>query len=76
MSAPSEPVYPITFRWPDGDLDVCEVERELFLCVEEYDSDDPSCDAIVTDALGRTVWLVFSILKPDPLVIELAAGRT
>jgi hypothetical protein len=67
-----QPRYPLRFSWSDGDEDLVYDEASLLCDIEQFDSDDPDYDAVVTDALGRYVRLR---MRPGTLmVLELASG--
>lgn len=67
-----QPRYPLKISWADGDEDFVDDEASLLCDIEQFDSDDPEYDAVVTDALGRYVRLR---MRPGKLVVlELASG--
>lgn len=52
------PRYPVSVRdLSDSSTEVFENEEELVSSLEWFDSDDPSYNSIVTDALGRRIRL-------------------
>lgn len=48
-------MFPLTFRWEDGEVEACPDMDYLCCNIEWFDSEDG--DAVVTDALGRPVRL-------------------
>ena len=53
-----QPAYPVTVRFEEDSEDwVFESTQELVCSLEWFDSDDPTQNASVTDALGRAVRL-------------------
>ncbi|MFH2000863.1 MAG: hypothetical protein ABIK28_14375 [Planctomycetota bacterium] len=54
----TEPQFPIRMIWnEDGEIESFEDKDDLLCNLEEFDSDYDRSEAVVTDALGRAVWL-------------------
>ena len=67
------PRFPLKVSRSNGDEDELEDEAGLLCDLEQFDSDDPDYDAVVTDALGRRVRLR---VRPGALLLlELAPAR-
>jgi hypothetical protein len=63
------PVYPLTVRFPDGDEWKLDNQMEVETSLEWMETDAPGEQALVRDALGRSVRLL--VRAHELLVCEL-----
>jgi hypothetical protein len=69
MVNPSQPQFPIEFHWVNtGEIEAFDSIEDIELNIEDFDSD--LGEAIVKDALGRTLRLRVSLLNVEAFSVK------